>query len=203
MKKIRPRFFKYKIKVIKLRMLKKIYKLDFEGYYSAKTLNLENEDVTGYEPCYNFKRLLKKCDIKNVDTFLDIGSGKGCALYYAKKFPFKKIDGIEISSYLANVSRENVKLLKDKRMSIYNEDARKFSKYENYNYFYMYNPCKEVACDLILNNVMKSYEKNKRTITIIYQTPKYKKLFINEGFKEIYSNKYESIMRLYLNEEEK
>lgn len=194
--KLRPRWFRYTIKRMKLKLINKVYDLDFEGYYSAASLNLDSKDVTGYEPCYNFSNLLRKCKIKNNDTFIDIGSGKGCALYYAKKFPFSLIDGIEISKSLSDISSENIKKINDNRLHIYNMDARDFLKYDDYNYFYMYNPCKEEACTMILNLILNSYKANKRTITVIYQTPKFKDLFINNGFKVVYSNKRSVIMRL-------
>ena len=161
--KLRPKFFIYNMKKIKLKILKIFRKLDFEGYYSAFTLKLENSGVTGYEPCYNYSRLLKKCKVTKDDSFIDIGSGKGCALYYARKFPFSLIDGVELSKDLADISIENIKILKDDRLHVYNIDAREFKEYEKYNYFYMYNPCNELVMNLILKLILESYKRKKRT----------------------------------------
>lgn len=197
--KIRPKLFIYTIKKIKLKLLNKTKKIDFEGYYSAQTLNLKDKGVTGYEPCYNYSKLLRKCKVTKKDAFLDIGSGKGCALYYARKFPFALIDGIEISKELSTVAQNNLKIIKDDRLHAYCIDAREFKDYGRYNYFYFYNPCNEEVMENILDLILESYKNNKRIITVIYQTPKHKSKFIDKGFEVMYDNKKSVVMRLYNN----
>lgn len=169
------RFYK---KNLKLRFLKKFKNLDFEGRFYEK-----NPLFNGYEGCYSVSGILKKLNISENDSILDIGCGKGLFLYYAKKFKFNKIDGVEYSKELFDIAKENIKKINDERMNIFNSDARDFKNYAGYNFFFLCNPFSKEIMEVVISQILKTYETNKRKITVYYQFPFLKDLFINNGFK--------------------
>jgi SAM-dependent methyltransferase len=55
---------------------------------------------------------IENCSMRlNETTFVDLGSGKGRALIVATSYPFEKIIGVEYSSQLAAVCRQNLQKL--------------------------------------------------------------------------------------------
>lgn len=196
MKKLRPKFFKYQIKKLKLNLKYKLTKIDFRGYYSANNLGIAESGATGYEPCYNIVKYLKKCKPTANDSFLDLGSGKGCAQYYARKFAFSKIDGVELSKQLYDVSVQNAKIIGDQRIHMFNEDFVKFDKYNDYNFFFLYNPCFENAMQAVAKKIRASFDATKKRTVVIYNTAKFKDLFLNLGFKVLYNHKNDYILEL-------
>ena len=82
---------------------------DFLKVIPLKELNLDPEIVVQGSPSGNkfLKKLLKSLDIQYNDKILDIGCAKGSALRMMLKFPFKNIDGLEISRELVEISNRN------------------------------------------------------------------------------------------------
>lgn len=174
-------YIKYYKKNLFLWGLKKLKKLDYTG-------RIENPDIRfrGYEGCYPVSRLLKRFDISENDTILDIGCGKGLFLYYALNFPFSKIDGIEYSEALVKIANVNKSILSNSRINIYCCDARKFLNYSEYNYFFINNPFSRAITKEVVELILKSYELRKRDITVLYQFAFNKDLFTSKGFKIVY-----------------
>ena len=174
-------YIRYILKTLKLQYMKYMLKLDYTGRYFSK-----HDDLYGYEGCYAVDRLLKKLSISNNDSILDIGCGKGLLLFYAAKFDFKRIDGIEISSELTGIAQNNLLKIKDNRMHIFNIDARVFSGYDEYNYFFINNPFSEKIMNDIALKLKKISLDKKKKITVLYQFPFYKKKFTDMGFDIFY-----------------
>ena len=128
-------YAKYYLKIFKLKQLLKRKGLDFTG-----RIEDANKELRGYEGCYNINGILKKLDITPKDKVLDIGCGKGLFLWYASKFDFGAIDGLEYSKELYNIAKTNLKIIKNPKINVYHEDARKFASYDQYNFFFLNNP---------------------------------------------------------------
>ena len=77
----------------------------------VEDLQLNAKIVSKGSPSGNkyLKSLLKKIEISKHDSILDIGSAKGSALKVMLMFPFKDIDGLEISPQLAEIAKRNFK----------------------------------------------------------------------------------------------
>lgn len=170
-------YVKYFRKVIYLNYLKEIKNLDYTGRIETKDTFLH-----GYEGCYPVNSLMKKLKITQEDSIIDIGCGKGLFLYYASKYSFNKIDGIEYSAELTSIASKNAKVLNNRKIHIYHCDARCFDKYDQYNYFFINNP---FSCEImkeVVVEILKSYYVKKRKIFIIYQFPFNQKVFTMYGF---------------------
>ena len=121
------------------------------------------------------KRALQILQISNKDSILDIGCSKGAALYCMNKFPFKKIDGIEISNKLALIAKNNFQILGLKNIGIFNEDALVYKKYGNYNIFYFYNSLFPDILKEVLGNILDANKSNE--LFFIYNNPRYSYIF--------------------------
>ena len=90
------------------------HKIDTASWYSIAELAKENP-VAKHAVLYQatkvlpLKALFKKIDISENQVFVDIGSGKGRVLILALKLGFKKVKGIEFSSFLCLVAEENIR----------------------------------------------------------------------------------------------
>ena len=174
-------YLNYYKKILYLLFLKKLKKLDYTG-----RIEDDNPELRGYEGCYPIYRVLRRVEPTKYDSILDIGCGKGLFLYYASKFEFNRIDGIEYSAELADIALKNAVKINDKRINVINCDARDFQQYDNYNYFFINNPFSAAITERLVGKICNSYQKKRRKITIIYQFPFHKNIFISNGFVEAY-----------------
>lgn len=162
--------------------------VDFSSIESTKTIGLNSNDF--YRGSSSGDRYLKhalaELRINVNDTILDVGSAKGSALRVFSDFPFKHIAGIEISTKLAEISERNFKKL-GLDVCVYNIDARDFSQYKNYNYFYFYNPCAIEILEVIINRIVSQNINQRKTIKVLFNNPPEEDScpFIKLGFKRI------------------
>tara|TARA_B100000963_G_C22588283_1_gene654212 strand:+ start:796 stop:1404 length:609 start_codon:yes stop_codon:yes gene_type:complete len=155
---------------------------DFLKVIPLKELNLDPEIVVQGSPSGNkyLKKLLKSLHIKYNDKILDIGCAKGSALKVMLSYPFKKIDGLELSPELVKIAKRNFQKLKTNKVEIFNENATCFMGYNNYNYFYLYNPFPKKIFEKFIKRINEQI-KNKE-IFIIYNNPVCHDLLIDSNF---------------------
>ncbi|NVO12215.1 MAG: class I SAM-dependent methyltransferase [Bacteroidales bacterium] len=171
-KKLQKLTIKHISKAI-LRRWEKLTSIDFSTPITAESISLDTEYSNGYEPISGvfLKKVLCYLKINNQDTILDIGCGKGYALKIMLKFPFAKVDGVEISEMLAKIARNNFKKRKNKIPTIYTENAVDFNSYDDYNYFYFFNPFPSFVMLKVLEKLKNSIQKKPRKVIIIYANP--------------------------------
>lgn len=184
-------YLKYFGKNIYLKYLKAFKKLDYEGRIESGS-----EVYRGYEGCYPVSKILKKLKITKKDSVIDIGCGKGLFLYYASKYPFSKITGIDYSSELIDIAKENAKKLKEPRIDLMCCDARRFEKYGDYNIFFINNPFDRSIMGEVIELIKETRKTTQHEITVIYQFPFNKDLFIDNGFRLVYDVFPNCILRL-------
>jgi SAM-dependent methyltransferase len=119
-------------------------------------------------------------NITEADSILDIGCSKGSALRQMLQFRFRRVDGLEISGKLCEVARSNFRKLKQNRVQIYNVDARYFSGYGDYNFFYLYHPFPEVVMKDVIACLCKQI--GSKSVTLIYNNPVCSSLLEKAGF---------------------
>lgn len=143
--------------------------LDFLGVIKVEDLQLNPEIVSKGSPSGNsyLKNVLKNIGINKKDSILDIGSAKGSALKTMLDFPFQNIDGIEISSKLAEISAKNFQKLKTNKVKIFNQDACHFKHYNNYKYFYLYNPFPKKYFKKVIAKMDEQIKKKKYSLYTI------------------------------------
>lgn len=185
-------YLRYFWKNLYLKYLYKIKGLDFGGRQEA-----QDHELRGYEGCYPVNKILKKAAIRREDSILDIGCGKGLFLYYASQFPFDKLDGIEYSAELVETAKKNFSILSNSNIHVYHCDARNFSDYHKYNYFFVNNPFSSNILEEVVDKIKKSCSTDRRKIVVIYQFPFSKNVFLKHGFTIEY-DKFPNMILTYV-----
>lgn len=84
----------------------------------------------------HLKEIFERIPNKEAVSFLDIGCGKGVVLKEAAKYPFQRVDGIEIQPQLVKTAQKDFRILKmENRIRCILADAAEFEKYGDYNLF--------------------------------------------------------------------
>jgi SAM-dependent methyltransferase len=116
-------------------------------------------------------RVLKDLKISDKDSIIDLGCGKGGALLYMTKFPFRMIAGIEYSQAVFLKAKDNLEKMKQNQIQLIHGDAGSFDGFDDFNYVYMFNPFGSVTMSRVMNRISESYKKEPRDIFIIYKNP--------------------------------
>lgn len=181
-------YWQYFRKNVKLKRLLRKKGLDFTG-----RIEDSNKDFRGYEGCYEIRKILSRLNISENDKILDVGCGKGLFLWYAKKYKFSQIDGLEYSEKLCKIAQKNLEIINDSRLNLINQDAREFGNYENYNYYFFNNPFSAEIMQNVVKKIIASFQSNPRKIVVIYQFPFSKSVFVENGF-EIKYDKFPNVV---------
>jgi SAM-dependent methyltransferase len=178
--------------------------LDFELFIQPEEVGLDSNLAYRSSPSGDkyLANLLKDVIITDKDSIIDIGCGKGSAMRTMLKYPFERVDGIELSAHIAAIAVRNFKKLKINRSQIFNSDASTFTDYDSYSFVYFYNP---FPCDIMLiviDNIMQSIHRYPREVVIIYNNPKCNDVVVNHGklykIRE-YPNKWGTWIYVYSN----
>jgi predicted RNA methylase len=164
-------------------------------YDSIINNNLNINDYSTHSPsCVKLYDVLLNENITNNDSIIDIGSGKGFALSIFSLFNFKKITGIEISQQDHLICEKNMtKLNIYNKVNIINDNILNFKDYNDYNYFYFYNPFGVELFENIINNIINC----NKNITIIYKNIHEEELCILNKYKFTLYKKYPGLDREY------
>jgi len=183
-------------------LLERMNGLDFSTVIPVAELGFDEALVIKGSPSGNkyLTNLLSDLNIQKNDNILDIGCAKGQALRCMTKFPFKQIDGIEISDRLAKIAIRNFKKLKESRVNINTINATDFLNYSEYDFIYLYNPFPESIMQKLLTQI-KSQVIDDNEILLIYNNPVCHNLFEVNGFYKIneYPDMWGNGINLYSN----
>lgn len=111
--------------------------------------------------------MMEYLDLEESDCFIDIGCGKGGTLYYASKYPFKRIAGIEIEDSLYDIAVRNFKRLRMPQIEIFHEDALKFKLYGEFNIFFLFNPFDDWIYQKVIDKLCDVFT-NERKMNKVY-----------------------------------
>jgi SAM-dependent methyltransferase len=133
----------------------------------------------------DLEELLDTLKISPSDAVLDLGCGKGGALITLAKYPFAKVDGVEISPKLADIASANMTKLQISNSAIYCSDAADFTNLDSYSHFYMYNPFPQAVTQRVLQNIQSSVRRRARRGTLIYKNAVFHNLVLDAGFRKV------------------
>lgn len=162
-----------------------VYDFFAMGDYHEPKLN-DSKDYNAYEASNRIivKKVLKDMDITNKDSIIDVGSGKGYVLRICKKFPFKRIYGVEVYRDLAKIAQRNCYGMNTPTVCC---DATEFKDYYLFNYFFLFNPFDGEMMHKFLDKI-----KDRNGITVIYNNPVCKEMMESFGFEVV--KKYKDIL---------
>lgn len=152
------------------------------GISTSKIVKREDLDISEkskqhseeYKPTRirHFRLLIKALNLPEGSVFVDMGSGKGRVLLTASLNNFKRITGVEISSQLCEIARENKAkfekaLGKQLPINIVNIDVLEYNVQNDENVFYFYNPFDNYIMERIIERIKQSLIDNPRKIWLI------------------------------------
>jgi SAM-dependent methyltransferase len=145
--------------------------LDLAPVENLTELGLSPERSRGHGSSYGpeLQEILKMLRIRPGDAIIDFGSGKGGALLAFAKFPFAKIAGVELSSKLIPIARENLARLGIQGVEIFHSDARAFTDLDASTHFYFFHPFPGQVLHAVRQNIKTSLESRPRDATVIYR----------------------------------
>jgi len=157
-------------------------------------LRYENDRALGLDKARGFPHahsggppledVLKTLHISPTDAAVDIGAGKGSAMITLAKWPFRLIDGIEISPMLVRIAQRNLARLHCARGTIALCDAADFKDFDPYTFLYVFNPFPEMVMGSVLGNLQDSLARNPRRLTLVYKNPVSHALVLASGFRQ-------------------
>jgi Methyltransferase domain len=148
-------------------------------------------DCTHYVPSgwLDLRRALPKRTVLPTDVFVDFGSGKGRMVYQAAKYPFARVVGVEISTKLNELARENIERnlhrLACRNIDLVNVDAADFEIPDDMTVAYFFIPFTGETFEAVLRKIIKSLDRNPRRLRIIYSIPAPQDLILSTGRFEL------------------
>jgi SAM-dependent methyltransferase len=114
-------------------------------------------------------------------AFVDFGSGKGRVLLMASEFPFKKIVGIEFSSELHAIARQNIGKYSGPRQKCKSIESvcMDFIEFElppEPCVLYFFDPCEKRVMSQVLERIRRSLRGHPRKIYLVYVAPSNERL---------------------------
>jgi SAM-dependent methyltransferase len=180
-------------------IFEKRLRIELSGSVSAANLITTHESKSHafeYRPVYtrNLRELLSEA-LKTgyyFENFIDIGSGKGKACFYAyKKKMFNQIIGVEFSESLIQISDKNKIKLNAMNINFINYDAALYALPEQNNLVFMFNPFDAIILDKFIS-INIDHFKNKNTV-IAYANDINRQILIKYGFETIFRNQIRQI----------
>ena len=156
-----------------------VHRVDTGGGVSETNLQIAsaNRDKgIAYDPCpwSTLRRSLRLVSLPVEGlTFVDIGCGKGKVLLSAMVLPFRRIVGVEFSSYLCRVAEQNLASArffnrKCSSITVVCADAVQYPIPEDPTIFFFANPFSYDIMELVLDNIVSSYLKSPRRIFLMF-----------------------------------
>jgi SAM-dependent methyltransferase len=157
--------------------------VDFATVVETEEVGLDSKYVKHSSPSGKkyLVRLLKDLHVSDQDTILDIGCGKGSAMLAMLKFPFARVDGIELSKEISEIAIRNFTNLKKERWHVFNGDAITFKDYNAYSMLYLYDPFPEEIMRQVAANIQSSIAGREQEMLVIYNNPTCHELLVNDG----------------------
>lgn len=126
-------------------------------------------------------------------TFVDLGSGKGRALFLAAEYPFAAITGVEFTRELYDTSVENIARVGDPRISNTLGDAEQFAYPPGPMVVFMNNPFDRPLVARVVARLTADLRANPRLVRVVYINHAAADLFTAAGWSVV-ADEYPNIV---------
>jgi len=127
-----------------------------------------------------------KTDVE-FDNFIDLGSGKGKACFFASTMNrFKMLVGVEFSAQLVEISKANADRFGKENIVFINDDAARYRLPTGTNLIFLFNPFGEAILREFLENNIEHFRKNRSMIA--YSNDQHRHRIMQAGFATIFRN---------------
>lgn len=165
---------------------------DFATWVELDELGIDKEKGNKYQPTFvPINRIIKKkYNVSQEDAVIDIGCGKGYAMYMLHKSGFGVIDGYDLNQRLVDCANNNFKMLGYDNCHAFCGNAETYCDYEKYNYFYIFNSVPETVFIRMMNNIEESLSRKPRDAVLILVNPECRSIVDKSMFFRVdYSKK--------------
>jgi SAM-dependent methyltransferase len=174
-------------------LFEKLNRLSLEAVVNREILktsvrtNLKH--ATFYQPitCRHLKIVFKEAMKTKIpfDHFIDIGSGKGKACFFAAQArKFKKITGVEFSLSLVKVANRNKSIAGHRNVSFLNEDAATYSLPDARCLIFLFNPFDDIILEKFIANNYGHFKRHETVIAYAYDV--HRETLLLNGFRTIF-----------------
>jgi SAM-dependent methyltransferase len=134
--------------------------------------DLAHPERGDYKPTgwLTLKKILPPEEVTPDDVFLDLGSGKGRAVFLAAQYPFRRVIGVELSPELHAVAVQNLRRF-GSRVELVNADATEYELPADVTVLFLFNPFNGSVFAAALANVLRSLDEHPRTLRLVYVNP--------------------------------
>jgi SAM-dependent methyltransferase len=169
--------------------------LDCGGYIETKYLEIAYPaalpHAEGYEAvrCTHVGELIAEAQKAGIvfDNFIDLGSGKGKACFYAAtKYNFTRIIGVEFCAELVDVANANRIKFGADNISFLNIDAAQFVLPNGNNLIFLFNPFDEIILRRFVENNIDHFRKSQSLIA--YANDRERLCIARLGFATLFRN---------------
>ncbi len=127
-------------------------------------------------PWWALSRILRPNEVGPNDVFLDLGAGKGRAVFLAAaRYPFKRVIGVELSEELSSVARANMAQARDQLLchdvEIVTSDVRDYEIPDDVTVVFLYNPFRGQTFASVIQKLLESLDRRPRRVRVIYLNP--------------------------------
>lgn len=121
-------------------------------------------------------RILKEEDIGPDDVFIDLGAGKGRAVFLAAAhYPFKRVIGVELLEELSAVARANIEQVRDQLLcqdvNVVTSDVLDYEIPDDVTFVFLYNPFRGHIFASVVDKLLESHDRRPRRMCLIYLFP--------------------------------
>ncbi len=147
--------------------------VDFSTWVSQSEAGFEDKRGNQYQPSSisTLRRALSRYTIRETDALIDIGCGKGKVMCVCARYPFRRIRGLELSPALAEIARRNIRTLGLRQCEVAVGDAACYTDYDDFTFFYMFNPFPEEVFRAAIRNIAASLARCPRKCVLLYMNP--------------------------------
>lgn len=133
-------------------------------------------------PYFALDKLVESYKFRKADRLVDFGCGRGRVAFYIHNKFHIPVTGVEVNDITYDEALNNKKRYRHKAKHIKAPIKFKYGLAEQYeikgeeNKFYFFNPFSVEIFRKVVNNILKSFEKEERPVDIIlyYPMPEYK-----------------------------
>jgi len=128
----------------------------------------------GSIPEKSFRAMLKRQTAElDGSVFIDLGCGKGRALFIAAEYPFARVIGVEYAKDLAEIARQNLQNLRPEglreKIALYAMDAVQFEYPSDASCFvFLYSPFDGPVLQEVLRKIAASHAFTPRPFFLCY-----------------------------------
>ncbi len=135
-------------------------------------------------------RILRRSEVTRDDVFVDFGSGMGRVLYQAAmRYPFRRVEGVELSPELTAVAQENLDRSRDKfrarDIRLVTCDVLEYEIPDDLTIAYLYNPFEGDVFQSVVDGLVASVQRRPRRLRVIYLNALEEQRLLDAGFREV------------------